>query len=78
MGKLFSTTELARMWNVSESTIKRWCDAGDLKCVKTPGGHRRFNLEAISRFRSMALRAFGSSLNRRERVLYPWAVTSIV
>ena len=50
MEKLFSTTELARMWNVSESTVKRWADSGDLRCVKTVGGHRRFQLEEISRF----------------------------
>src|SRR5690349_16254772 len=40
------------MWNVSESTVKRWADAGDLRCVKTVGGHRRFRLEDISRFQS--------------------------
>lgn len=48
--KLFSTAELARMWNVSESTVKRWADGGELRCIKTPGGHRRFALEDISRF----------------------------
>lgn len=50
MEKLFSTADLARMWNVSESTVKRWADAGELPCVKTPGGHRRFTLDAVSRF----------------------------
>ena len=50
MEKLFSTTELARLWNVSESTVKRWADSGDLVCVKTPGGHRRFTFDEVSRF----------------------------
>lgn len=50
MEKLFSTAELARLWNISESTVKRWADAGDLACVKTPGGHRRFTLEEVTRF----------------------------
>jgi excisionase family DNA binding protein len=59
--KLFSTAELARMWNVSESTVKRWADSGDLACVKTPGGHRRFTLEEISRFqRSQGFQAVGN------------------
>ena len=40
------------MWNVSESTIKRWADAGELCCYRTPGGHRKFNLEDISSFQS--------------------------
>jgi MerR family transcriptional regulator, light-induced transcriptional regulator len=59
--KLFSTAELARMWNVSESTVKRWADSGDLTCVKTRGGHRRFTLGEISRFqRAQGFDAVGS------------------
>lgn len=46
----FSTRELAQMWNVSESTVKRWTDAGKLQCTKTPGGHRKFWLKDISKF----------------------------
>jgi excisionase family DNA binding protein len=58
--KLFSTTELSRMWNVSESTVKRWADSGELRCIKTVGGHRRFQLEEISRFqRSQGFDAVG-------------------
>ena len=58
--KLFSTAELARMWNVSESTVKRWADAGDLACTKTPGGHRRFTFDEVSRFqRSQGFEAVG-------------------
>jgi excisionase family DNA binding protein len=48
--RIFSTRELAQMWNVSESTIKRWSDTGDLNCYRTPGGHRKFHLENISDF----------------------------
>ena len=40
------------MWDVSESTIKRWADAGMLKCRKTIGGHRKFELEAIDEFQN--------------------------
>jgi excisionase family DNA binding protein len=53
VNKLFSTTELARIWNVSESTVKRWADTGDLVCVKTRGGHRRFTLDEIVRFQRL-------------------------
>ncbi len=38
------------MWNVSESTVKRWADDFGLRCYRTPGGHRRFRLEDISEF----------------------------
>jgi MerR family transcriptional regulator, light-induced transcriptional regulator len=48
--KSYTTRELAQMWNVSESTVKRWADIGDLKCNRTPGGHRRFALDHITEF----------------------------
>jgi len=38
------------MWNVSESTVKRWADSAGLRCLRTPGGHRRFRLEDICEF----------------------------
>ncbi len=40
------------MWDVSESTIKRWSDAGMLRCRKTIGGHRKFELEDIIEFQN--------------------------
>lgn len=65
--KLFSTTELARLWNVSESTVKRWADAGDLVCVKTPGGHRRFTFDEVSRFqRAQGFEAVGRLIRTGE------------
>lgn len=27
---------------VNESTARRWADAGEVRCFRTPGGHRRF------------------------------------
>ncbi len=30
--------------------MKRWCDHGALEGVKTPGGHRRFDVAAVLRF----------------------------
>ena len=40
------------MWDVSESTVKRWADAGTLKCRKTVGGHRKFELKDILEFQN--------------------------
>jgi MerR family transcriptional regulator, light-induced transcriptional regulator len=48
--RTYSTREVAQMWNVSESTVKRWADAFGLRCYRTPGGHRRFRLEDICEF----------------------------
>jgi MerR family transcriptional regulator, light-induced transcriptional regulator len=50
--RTYSTRELAQMWNVSESTIKRWADNGELQCHRTLGGHRKFRLEDICLFQS--------------------------
>lgn len=48
--RTYSTREIAQMWNVSESTVKRWADSFGLRCYRTPGGHRRFRLEDIYEF----------------------------
>jgi excisionase family DNA binding protein len=45
-----STEQVARLLNVTVSTIKRWADEGIIACVKTPGGHRKFELSEITRF----------------------------
>jgi excisionase family DNA binding protein len=50
--QIYSTREVAQMWNISESTVKRWADAHKLKCYRTPGGHRKFRLEDIREFQN--------------------------
>ena len=32
---------------VNESTVRRWADAGQIPCFRTPGGHRRFSEQAL-------------------------------
>lgn len=51
--RLYSTRELSQLWNVSETTIKRWTMTKGLNCIKTPGGHRRFSLNDIVKFQGM-------------------------
>jgi excisionase family DNA binding protein len=46
----YSSKDLARMFSVNESTIKRWADSGKLQCFKTVGHHRRFRFEMVSDF----------------------------
>ncbi len=50
--RIYSSRELAQLWNLSESTIKRWTDTGKLQCHRTPGGHRRFQLKHIQDFQA--------------------------
>lgn len=47
-----TTRQLARMWQVSEATVKRWADAGRLHPSRTLGGHRRFALAEVLRFQN--------------------------
>jgi excisionase family DNA binding protein len=47
---IFSTADVARLFNVTETTVKRWADEGKLKCQKTPGGHRKFEIRNVIEF----------------------------
>jgi excisionase family DNA binding protein len=46
----YSSKDLARMFSVNESTIRRWADSGKLRCFKTIGHHRRYRAEMASEF----------------------------
>ena len=48
--RLYSPAQLAPILGVSESTLKRWVDAGHLRGVKSPGGHRRIALRDLLAF----------------------------
>lgn len=50
--KFFTTNDVAIMLRVDKSTIKRWTEEGKLKCLRTPGGHRKFRSEDLYDFMS--------------------------
>lgn len=39
--------DASAMVGVSPATLRRWCNAGDIRAFTTPGGHRRFARSAI-------------------------------
>ena len=45
-----SPRELARALGVSESSVKRWVDDGELRAARTTGGHRRVAVAEAVRF----------------------------
>lgn len=47
---ILSTADVARLFDVTETTVKRWADEGELKCQKTPGGHRKFQIRNVVEF----------------------------
>ncbi len=51
MKQLLTPKQVARAIQVSESSIKRWCDRGTIPAEYTAGGHRRIPLaELVRRF----------------------------
>ncbi len=48
-----TTPEAARLLSVGATTIKRWVAQDRLKCVTTPGGHRRFERAELERYRQV-------------------------
>ncbi|MFA6511642.1 MAG: cobalamin-dependent protein [Patescibacteria group bacterium] len=46
----FSPPEIAKLFEVNVSTIKRWVDKGFLKAQITAGGHRRISQEELALF----------------------------
>ncbi len=50
MDELLSTVDVGRLAGVGPTAVKRWADLGMLPCVKTAGGHRRFERRAVQSF----------------------------
>jgi methanogenic corrinoid protein MtbC1 len=47
---ILSTADVARLFDITETTVKRWADEGTLKCQKTLGGHRKFDIRHVIEF----------------------------
>lgn len=45
-----SLSEAAAILGVHFTTLRRWADAGEIACIRTPGGRRRFSAEVVSQF----------------------------
>ncbi len=50
MKNFLSTKEVAALLNITETTVKRWAEAGKIPCSKTIGGHRKFAFNEILKF----------------------------
>ena len=50
MRDLLTPKQVARAIDVSESSIKRWCDKGVIETQYTAGGHRRITMAGLIEF----------------------------
>lgn len=50
MKELVSPKQVARAIGVSESSLKRWCDRGMIRSIRTPGGHRKLPIGSVLEF----------------------------
>ena len=67
-GRSCTTKEVAARLAVTPRTIQLWSDSGVLDAWKTPGGHRRFNLQDVEKLQAKLL---GSDIetNRKLKLL---------
>ena len=49
-GIALTSSEAAALLDVHTSTVKRWCNEGELDSELTPGGHRRISIHAATAF----------------------------
>ena len=50
MSEQFTPKQVALALQVSESSVKRWCDRGEIRTERTIGGHRRIALGLLLEF----------------------------
>jgi excisionase family DNA binding protein len=66
-----SRSEVAKMFQVSPSTITRWADEGKLPYVKTLGGHRRYEVGAIEAIvKGLVRQRAGEEASRMEKTCF--------
>jgi len=46
---MLSTGQAASLFGVTPRTIQVWADAGMIPCIRTIGGHRRFDAAQLQR-----------------------------
>lgn len=52
----------AEFLGVHFTTLRRWADAGDIACIRTPGGRRRFSVKTLEQFIAGLAQEPGASL----------------
>jgi excisionase family DNA binding protein len=59
-GEWLGLGEAARLLGIHYTTLRRWANAGEVACFRTPGGQRRFAPADLERFRAGLRRPAGA------------------
>ncbi|MDH5646490.1 MAG: response regulator [Candidatus Heimdallarchaeota archaeon] len=62
-------TECAKRLNIATVTLRKWAQQGMLEAVVTPGGHRRYAIEAVASFAEKYNLPFEHNLDETRRIL---------
>lgn len=46
---LMTPGQVAQLLQCDPKTVTRWAKAGKMRCIRTPGGHRRFYSDDVAR-----------------------------
>ncbi len=55
--ELWTPAEVARVFRAGPSTVKRWSRQGKIRCIRTPGGTRRYLAEDVHALLNSARRS---------------------
>lgn len=48
--QVYTSAEVAKLLKVDPTSVINWSKKGLIECYKTPGGHRRFTVQAVIAF----------------------------
>ncbi|MDB4859534.1 hypothetical protein OAH62_01480 [Candidatus Marinimicrobia bacterium] len=48
--KYLNTKQVGSLFDVNESTVRRWASSGKIECISSAGGHRKFSYQNVMSF----------------------------
>ena len=48
--KYLNTKQVGNLFDVNESTVRRWVTSGKIECISSAGGHRKFSYQNVMNF----------------------------
>ena len=67
---MFSVSQVALRLGGCSKTIRSWDKKGHIKCLRTPGGHRRIPLSEVNRLLGKMYRELIEDASRKRYAVY--------